>query len=480
MYLDWECVEDLMRRFQVRSGHGGELVRGGLAASAERGENGELLLHFTSNHMPQLPAGGHPGVIRRVNNEIVLEGPLGLTGVARDVTFASLNATQEETGNRVVQTFRPRDIELRFPGDGRAATLIDWIENLDSRGYHYLGERRQRLDIDRVELRFGEGDDAHILSNENKTDNTCYGALRFEFPDFTAWLDELNEVSGVIRPGRIVYRGTPSIETRRRFREVLGFALGNCLLHRGTTALDESGHILWTSATVPNPFGSRIFAAHAEPPAPVGANVHLIEQARLAPIVRALFDHYDELGFRALNWAYWHAVCAPIHIAPVHFGGAIEMLQSSYMAANPLAVSRNIVLDEGWERLGRALKSTIKQDQNLDSGARSVILSKIGYINNVSSAELFKRFMKRLNLNQGGADVAAWRRRHQAAHGHVAAPEDSSDIIRDTILLQTLLNRIVLRIADAADSYVDRFSVGHPIRNLEDGVPEQTQVDGVD
>jgi hypothetical protein len=473
MHLDWESLEDLARKTQIRSSSGNELVRPGLPASVQRSANGDLELLFTSTSSPPLRTGDRPGSVTLVDNEILLEGFGGLRGVARNATFRSTKTTMTESGEAVVEAFRPGEIELRFEPAAEVTTVIDWFENLDGRGAHFFGDRSLRTTSERVEIKFGSDVQEHALSAGASGTSTSYSALRLDLAGFSAWIEGLSSVDGVMRPGRIVYAADVPAETRRKVREVLSFALGNCLLHRGSTGLDHEGHVVWTSAVSSNPFGSRIFAIHAQPPAPMGANSQLIEQERLQPIVQALFNHYDELGFRALTWAYWHAVCAPIHIAAVHFGGAVEGLQASYMRANPEAVARNLVAPDAWRSLNRTLKAAIRDCGDLEDGQASMLSNKVDGLNFASGGEVFRRFMEALNLNQGGADVGAWRRRHQAAHGHAASPEDTVGIVRDTKLLRTLLNRIVLRIADASPTYVDQFTLGFPVRPIAEGVPSE-------
>jgi hypothetical protein len=100
MHLDWESLEDLARKTQIRSSSGNELVRPGLPASVQRSANGDLELLFTSTSSPPLRTGDRPGSVTLVDNEILLEGFGGLRGVARNATFRSTKTTMTESAKR--------------------------------------------------------------------------------------------------------------------------------------------------------------------------------------------------------------------------------------------------------------------------------------------------------------------------------------------------------------------------------------------
>ena len=84
-----------------------------------------------------------------------------------------------------------------------------------------------------------------------------------------------------------------------------------------------------------------------QPPAFRGDDKALIaEQHIVARMANALYAHYDELRLNSFSWAYWHAVCAPVHMAAGHFGAAIEALQNGYMKAHPAKLDQTLIADK--------------------------------------------------------------------------------------------------------------------------------------
>ena len=60
-----------------------------------------------------------------------------------------------------------------------------------------------------------------------------------------------------------------------------------------------------------------------------------------------------------LGRGYRHARTAAVHIAPAHFGAAIEALQRAYVKMNPGKIRTEILPDAQWVNLFAALGNTI-------------------------------------------------------------------------------------------------------------------------
>jgi hypothetical protein len=53
-------------------------------------------------------------------------------------------------------------------------------------------------------------------------------------------------------------------------------------------------------------------------------------------------------------------------------------------------------------------------------------------------------------------------------------PGEELDVIRDISLLKVMFHRMVLRIVNGGDSYLDYATPGFPIRKLADPIPSTT------
>ena len=139
-----------------------------------------------------------------------------------------------------------------------------------------------------------------------------------------------------IKPGYILYVGNPDDAVRKKIRNVIAFCLGNYLVHLGCTTLCQDFQIVSLNAVSAFSISGRVFELPVLPPAPLGKKYeHEVDQDIASKMVNAIYAKYDDLRFGELSWAYWHALCAPVHMAAAHFGAAIEALQRTYMERYP-------------------------------------------------------------------------------------------------------------------------------------------------
>lgn len=205
-----------------------------------------------------------------------------------------------------------------------------------------------------------------------------------------------------------------------------------------------------------------------------------VEQDAVEGVANALFDHYDELDFRALSWNYWFAVNAPSHMAAGHFGAAIEALERAYLNAHPGFKPTGPIQDKALARNVRKAFIDCLNELKLDDVVARQLCNKIGQLNHPSGPSARRQLMERLGLGWGPAENDAWERRNVAAHGKVRNPDDSIPNARDTVILRTILNRMVLKIAGASPTYIDRYTPGYRLRPLSqaidvDGAPNTSK-----
>jgi hypothetical protein len=286
--------------------------------------------------------------------------------------------------------------------------------------------------------------------------------------------------NGVKRPGYIFYVGNPTDEVRKKIREVLSFCLGNYLVYLGSTALCEKSEVISFSAVSPPSIG-RVSEIQVLPPAVLGnGNAWIAEQQVVARMANAVYAHYDELRFGSFSWAYWHAMCAPVHMAAVHFGAALEALQKAYVKAHSAKFDTKLVTDNAnWTRLKEAFLNAIAE-AGLEPAVSTILNNKVtSNLNQTPPGVLSEKMLAETGITLGQVEAAAWKRRNLAAHGGEIDRDAVIPTIRETKLLKIILHRIVLKITGASDRYYDDYSIGHAIRNVTDPVPSPSPAHGV-
>jgi hypothetical protein len=281
------------------------------------------------------------------------------------------------------------------------------------------------------------------------------------------------EVSnGIKGPGYIFYVGNPTDEVRTKIRQVISFCLGNYLVYLGSTMLSESSEIVAFSAISPPSIG-RVSEIPVLPPAFLGnGNTMVADQRVVARMANAVYAHYDELRFNSFSWAYWHAMCAPVHMAAGHFGAATEALQKAYMKAHPAKFSTTLVTDKAkWKALKGALLKAIAE-AGLEPAVSTILTNKVtSNLNQTPPGVLSEKMLAEIGITLGQVETAAWTRRNQAAHGSEIDIDSVIPTIMETKLLKIILHRIVLKITAASDRYYDDYTIGHAIRDVTEPVP---------
>jgi hypothetical protein len=225
-----------------------------------------------------------------------------------------------------------------------------------------------------------------------------------------------DRVGGEIKPGCVVYDGTPDDAFRKKVRTALSFALGLYLVDLGYTIYDRDWHIVSALARSAYSLRRHAFDMGPEQLAPLGPRfLNELNSNQLTRAVNALVSSYDELDLANLSWAYWHACATTPHIAPAQFGAAVEALQRA-IRTHPNAVVKVWAPRQVWKILRAAMASSIEQTAIPDE-AKTALVRKLANFNQVDQRPLLKAVFAALGLQLGDDEDAAWRRRNKAAHG---------------------------------------------------------------
>lgn len=177
--------------------------------------------------------------------------------------------------------------------------------------------------------------------------------------------------------------------------------------------------------------------------------------------------HYEELNFQQLSWNYWHAMFSPKHAKPVLLGACIEAIEKNY---RELGKYNSKLLDKknaGYLRNGFL---EIVKSMSLGEKEKEALLNKASDLNNPPRRILNERFFLSLSLEMGDKEKKSWESRNDAAHGRDKTQGKLKTLMEDISLLKNILHRIVISIADASNQYIDCYTPGYPIRQLNESI----------
>ena len=468
----WEIFEELVNAAPSTVTNPGPLRQPIESLSIRRGEEGELVLTTTSRNAGNSAATQHPpGTVRRADEFISFSNPIGFNGLAHGVVPRSWSQTYDVKVGSDITTEESSlySLELLSQQSRPIEYTIEWIENFQADSFLWFGQLSDKT-THLETMTLGSGAAAITLtatiSEGGGSNQNVY--LRVGGTELYLGTARSDTPQGLVKPGFILYRGAPDEGTREKIRHCLSFALGNYLVNLGSTTLDAAYQPVSITAVSANRISDRIFKLPPLPPAPLETRYQReVDAVVLSRIVNSIYAASDELGLRSLSWAYWHALCAPVHIAAAHFGAAIEALQDTFVKAHPEKFPTRLIPDDTeWRALQKRLTEAVRSSA-LEPEVQTIFENKVAGLNSVPISKLSEQVFTHLGIPLGELERTAWRARHVAAHGG-SSSGDPIKTIKDTKLLKGILDRLVLKIANAGDVYRDYYTVGHPIRKLNE------------
>ena len=409
------------------------------------------------------------GAIWSGTQEVKLTAINGVDATLVGVERLGVRQHYEESGRGTLQeTSSVHGLRVNMGEAAHGVYTIEWLRNVHS--YPFIWPDSITTAVETTVRRIIANDEEGItVHDSNSREGFSRAAARLTIDGqvlYVLGLDR-NVTDGSDRPGCILYRGTPDERTRRKIRVAISFALGAYLVELGCTTYTDNWQIVGAHACSGYSLGGMAFKLGARPPAPLSTapiQFH-IERAPLNRMISALVSAYERFDLGNLSWTYWHACAATIHTAPGQFGAAIEALTSAYMRQHP-AIARNILEGEEWKGMRQRFTQLLTECE-LSATKKESLKSNFGRVNQVPQQDVLKAVLNEIGIELGSEEAAAWSRRNKSAHG-VPIPEGQEvPAIRDMLLLKNLFHRMLLRMVNATDRYIDYASIGTPHRRLE-------------
>lgn len=419
-----------------------------------------------------------PAGTLRVNTDgVTLKSQvLDTTVVFEGISAFNTEAYRSEShGKREVrQVSKVRKISASVVNDEPAVFTIDYLENVPS----YQWPDPVSNTVKTIETRvIGRPPDAVTLTTEDEPSSRGMATVRLQLDGIVFYIvSSRAKDEGQIRPGYILYVGTPAQEFRRKVRAILSFSLGAFLVYLGGATFTENWCLKTFASYSAYSMDMRAFALPSHPPTLLGdRGVFEVRVPQMQRLVSALYETCDMLNFGSLNWAYWHAVTAPVHIAAVHFGALIEAMQRRYIDAHLADFPAKIIGEpQKWAVFATEAEQLIAKLEIPDP-AKAQMRLNIGLLNQVHRKTQTDELLRRIGLTLGNAETDAWKARHDAAHGNDTDDGDVRARIHSNRILKVMFHRMLLKIILGSDVYFDFTSLNYPLRPIDQPMPEDSR-----
>lgn len=466
--------EDFARRFDEEEfsiSDQGPLLGPVLQFHVERDHSLQLILTTRSN--AQQPINDHredPSRIFENESQTSFSSPAGGKGIFFGVTTLSterIENYQDLTGE-TVQISHINHIEYLAPQAEEVALTFEWLGNFpagiiwptsvttedgkrtiagsppitfDSPGVNFSGTRNG------IRLTVG-GYDLHLCSCRSQ--QTPSGPQR----------------------ASLMFCGSPDDEERDKIRNCLSFAFGMPLISLGCSKFDAGHKLVGFKARTPSSLDGRAWRLYSLPAAPIYTNgSNILNPQAVSRLANAIFDNYDKYDLRTLLWQYWHAVVAPIYMAPAYYGAIIEAIQRKYLALQSTKINSRIIPKKDYKKLKLALLSAAKSFE-MTQDTSKIFTDKLNEGNKVPQKVITQRFFDMLQLEMRDIELIAWSRRNDAAHGNDIPDDDYISLLRETHILKIMFHRTILKLVNGSDHYIDYNAPYFPIRALKDSVDD--------
>ena len=470
----WESFEDYLKSNLFSFSDPGPLHAPIREFTLKRDDNLRSVLETFATQNAKSNAVNYPAGTVQINTDTAtLSDPMGstvtLTAIQLRNYNRSLNPDPALGGMHEISFVH--SVEGQTKNKNEVKYVIDWLANVET-AFSWPDATENEIETT-TKLKIGSGDHAQTLTHTGRMgggfSSNCV-KINIEGHDVFLSTAKPETAVKVRKPGFILYVGNPSEELREKIRHSLAFSLGIYLVHLGHSTFCQDCRLISFKAITAYSLGGRAFEISPIPPAPLGAGEWDITPQVLSQMVNSICSHYDELNFRSLSWAYWHAVSATPHIAAVHYGAAVEALQREYVKHNRATYNTALLCQGHWSLLKRAAEAVVAT-MPVSHQTKVMLKNKISGLNSKPQSVLLEEVLSNLGITLSEVEKAAWKHRHNAGHGNYTKPDDSVRLIRETKLLKLRFNRMLLAITNASNSYYDYYTIGQPIRNLSDPIP---------
>lgn len=473
---DEDPLSNFVNRFFIELGPSEELPQKVNSFKIVRNEELNIILHTLSH------AGDRPkerevqlGHVYTLDNSIELKGYAGsghLTRVSGFNVISKMHGNNLDTATE--SKYKVDQVHYRV-SDSAIEYTVDRIANLPD-NYHWPDSSSDKISGSH-ERTFTGNPSIEIntdLPRDHIMSRTC---ARFKLGDHTAIISTMKSenISKSKGLGYIYYSGNPDKETREKIRSSLSFTFGLPLVYLSSCFYGQKGALIGFEAVSPSTIGGRAWDIVSQPLAPITLNQSImLDRALLQATAQAFFDNYDVMNLRGFLFRLWYAEVSPAHMKAAHYGAIIESIQKREIEKSASEISRTIISKTDYRKTISILTKFL-QKLPISPAAKELFLHKIQQGNVAPQRIISERFYGALGLTLGTLELTAWSKRNDAAHGNEILPGTEIDNIRSTKILRVILGRIILKTLNASPQYIDYYSLGHPIRDLSEAIPVDTE-----
>ena len=363
------------------------------------------------------------------------------------------------------------ELYCKFKDQSVSDFQIEYVSNVES-GYIFPNSfsiSHTKTDV----IKLSNGENEFNIKESSNNESFSRAALFLDVEGIQLYLISLSKSKSdnKINDAVIVYLTSQPLEIRNKVRDCISFGLGKQIHYHGYAILNSDYRYVELSCKA-NYSKVRKDSYHASMPTPLGQAYLELGQIEMNRLVRSMYANYEKYNLKHVLWGYWHALDAPVHMAGVHFGACIEAFQSAYVSQHSQDFPKKLIQKSEWKTF-REKTLEVANSLNIPEQECSVLINKINNLNQTPQSVISERFFKNLGIELSTLEKFAWKERNNAAHGKTVNDNAFEVQIRNIKILKCLLHRMLLISTQASEYYFDYYSIGFPIRYLNDSIVKE-------
>ena len=295
-----------------------------------------------------------PGTVRLSTERVLLRNIGGVDAELVGVIPFSLKSNTVGLTEKARQELAQVHIaRTNYTGGEPAAYTFDWLENLPSSPFVWPAS--SRVVSTTQSSRAIALDDGITITRESEQFRSSNNTAKLNVEGWTFYICALNREhqAGAMKPGASCSTARQMAPSARRYERLCRslWVFTWWTLEPPTTTATGVSSRRWPERLQPWATRVRHGTGAARPLGPRYLNE--LNPAQLTRAIAARVRAFEELDLANLSWAYWHACAATPHIAPAHFGAAIEALQNAYIKSRPGVVAETWCLAPSGRRFAQ-------------------------------------------------------------------------------------------------------------------------------
>ncbi|MGO9016175.1 MAG: hypothetical protein ACLQF0_14495 [Dissulfurispiraceae bacterium] len=469
----WEIFDSFLNEGLFSLTKAGSLYSPVNKFTIKRDEDLNIFIDTVSNHDTTTCSVNYPpGTVRSNIDSIEFENKSGIKAIAYGVQPLTNSRSMNETGTCYRhEKASIQNLECIVTNLSEGQYLIEWLVNVDDSYYIWPDSLDEEVEVLSNRI-FCKNGSSLLLTSSEKTSSFSWKCVNISVDGQELYFGVCNKVavSDEKMPGFVIYNGTPSEEIRSKIRLALSFAFGRPFIHLGHSIFNSKWQLVSFKSISAYTIDGKAFKLLTLPPSPLYEKFgNELNREKFSRMVNAFYKKYDDYNLGHVGWLYWHSVSAPIHIAAVHFGATFEAIQNAFVAANGSLFKTSVLEKTAWESLQKDILEVVRS-KSINGDLLKIINNKIASLNQKPQSVLTEEFLGALNLQLSNIESLAWKQRNRAAHGSMTKEQDYIDLIKEVKLLKVLCHRVLLCITNGSDDYIDYYSIGFPIKKLQNSI----------